>query len=346
MAQVDSEFLPGVIKNNGKYEDIHAVRRAGKIDERCDYCYAKRHNWGRVTPSEVTDITERDFQNFKPKVIRIGKSSESLHPFYTPVLFKFLELCKKYDSRIIAPTKALSFGKQGIEGFVLKDVLSGFLPEGEEFAERLRKINAVINYSIGNDSFERGLASQGFTNLWRIQQALLYRQAGVNSTLTITCDVTSSLEDNSKRGFPVFQALKAGESGIPVRVLPLRIHSRKLAKTATGEDYFWLKKEPDMFHEAEARYVKRRNNELSPAFLHADFQELLKEGLGFCGQIGEMEYCDKCQVFVQNTRITFPITELARVEYSPEFYKNRKSLWGKRKKIGENQESSQISLFR
>jgi len=227
MAQVDSAFLEEVLKNNGKYNDIHAVRKAGKIDERCGYCYARRKNWGRATPLHVTEMTRKDFETIKPKVVRIGRNTESLHPFYSPVFIEFLDLCKEYGSRVIAPTKALSFGKEGVKNFYLEKVLSEFLPKSEKLVEKLARVNAAIHYSIGNDFLEPGIASQGFTNLWRIQQALLYKEAGVNSTLTLTCDATSSFNENSKRGFPIFQVLKAMENGVPSRVLALRIPSKK-----------------------------------------------------------------------------------------------------------------------
>lgn len=324
MAQVHSSFLEGVLRNKGRYEDINEVRAAGKIDERCGYCYARRKNWGRTTPLQVTEMTRRDFETIKPKVVRIGRNTESLHPFYMHVFIDFLNLCKEYDSRIIAPTKALSFGKEGVKNFYLEKVLSEFLPKSEKLVEKLTDVNAVINYSIGNYSLERGIVSQGFTNLWRIQQALLYRNSGVNSTLTLTCDVTSSFRENAEKGVRIFQVLNAREKGIPIRILPLRIPSKKIAKSATGRIYSELKREPDMFNSERKRYLKKGNNELIPTFFHPDFQKLVEEGVGVCGQVGEKEYCDKCQVFDSEIRVGFPTKELVKVYHDPKFYEARK----------------------
>ncbi|MFH1365004.1 MAG: hypothetical protein ABIH28_00255 [archaeon] len=349
MAQVDSEFLEGVIRNNGKYDDIHAVRKAGKIDERCGYCYARRKNWGRTIPLQVTEMTRRDFETIKPQVVRIGRNTESLHPFYMSVFVDFLNLCKEDGVRIIAPTKALSFGKQGVKNFYLEKSLSDLLPEAKDISKKLKSVNAVVNYSIGNDLLEPGIVSQGFTNLWRIQQALLYREAGVNSTLTLTCDVTTSFRENAEKGVRIFQVLNAREKGIPIRILPLRIPSKKIAKAATGEAYSELIRGHDMFDSRRVRYLKKRNNELVPAFFHQDFQELVENGVGICGQIGEKEYCDKCQVFDSGTRISFPIQELVRVKHSPKFYQARKKRRDgiKRKsKLPQPVQSTQLNIFR
>jgi len=336
ISQVRVDLLPEVIEHNGRYapDKLKEYYKLGIADNRCMYCYASRLNGGRVTPEKVDNVTESYFRELKLGIIRIGKRTESGHVFYFPVLRDFLELCRKYGAEIILPTKALSFGREGLEHLQIDDRLPN-LPVGKEIAGIFKQVGGVINYSIGNDRLEPGMVSQGHTNAWRIEQARLYREAGVNTTLTITCDVTSSIEDNASRGFAVKQALEAGKKfEIPIRILPLRISSHKLAVLATGKSWDEIKhiqerhhpKQTALFemHQVQGKpYQAKGNNELIPRFLHPDFQQLVDSGTGLCGIVGDYENCDKCTL--ENRRIRFPVSQLAEVEY------NNK---GKRRRLG------------
>jgi len=103
-----------------------------------------------------------------------------------------------------------------------------------------------------------------------------------------------------------------------------------------------------MFNSERKRYLRKRNNELVPAFFHTDFQKLVEEGVGVCGQVGEYEYCDKCQVFDSETRVSFPVKELVRVNHSTRFYQARKKRRdGIKKRVKEkNLPSKQLNLFK
>ena len=349
--QVHGSVLREVMENNGQYAPgmIHIHRRKVGVDHRCLDCYARRHNWGPVTPKEVNNVTRATFEERKPAVVRLGKDSEALHPYYLPALMSFANLCIEYGTRIIAPTKALPFGKNSFRRFPHKlgDFLKSYTPTSDELVHVLQATHAAINYSIGNDKAESGAASQGFTNSWRIQQALLYREAGVNASLTLNYDVTSSFKDNASRGFAVLQALEAcDKNNIPfkdfIRILPRRLNSRRNAVALTGATWQELQ-QPWMFHGvAPPRYQTRArtkangartgNNELVPMLFHPDTQELVKHGVGVCGQVGETEHCDHCRIFNKRTRLVVPLSELVSVAYSDGFYADRKRLREKRKK--------------
>jgi hypothetical protein len=324
IGQVHGSLLDEVIKNNGCYDKdkIDEHRKNIGIDKRCDYCYAKRKNWGKVIPKEIGEKTRQQFKEERPKIIRLGKNTECGHFFYRQQLIQFLELCREYGTSIIFPTKMLKFNK--------------------EIAGLLKNTNSVVNYSICNDSFEIGPVSQGFSNEWRIEQAKRYRYLGVNATATLTCDVTNSLEGNLKYGFAINEILNAKEHGLTLRLLPLRLNSKKVCLKATRkkwEDIVMPKNWKDTFDfEFKWLYEKKRNNEAIPLFFHKDFRKLISEGIGICGKVGSMEYCDKCNL-EKGVRICFHENEM------PQREKYANKLTYKRYNKKEEVKTNQLSLF-
>jgi len=344
---LDGPLLSEVQRNNGQYsKETRARLRAGhpkgKLpDTRCMYCYARRHNWGRVTPVHVTEKTLEDFELYfgrdseeRPRVIRIGKNNEAGHPFYHQTLVGVLKLCRQYHIHVIFPTKALAYD--------------------DEIAELLRETNSVLNFSICNDSLEPGAVSQGFTNEWRIKQAGKYRGLrvkGVNTTLTITCDVTSSFDENEERGFLVRQALQ-NPHGIGIRFFPIRLNSRNTARLITGREWeevvYKGQMHPAQEHllpgfetllkETEESLRKRpyiyHKGQGIPRFFHPDFDLLIRHaGAGVCGPVGHfmrdlgyvdyVEHCDKCNLEGFSWE-NFPVSQLVPVEYNNEKEKERK----------------------
>ncbi|MAH03794.1 hypothetical protein CMI39_03345 [Candidatus Pacearchaeota archaeon] len=288
IAQVPGELLKEVVKNNGQYLEstLNKFRHNGKRlpDARCSYCYAKRHNYGKVTSLEVDEKTKEDFETYKPEFVRLGKNSEVGHIFYRETLKDFLSLCEEYNVKIILPTKMLDFDCN--------------------LAKKLLNVGGIINYSIGYNRFESGAFSQGFTNEWRIKQAEKYLKEGVNTTLTIVCDITSSIDENVERGSSLKEALN---SPVLKRIIPIRLNSKLVAKKIIGITW------DDLVNHVEGQDTLRgfekhtnkiqskldkspyflKSNGLGPSFFHPDFRKF-KEEIQVCGRIGEEEYCDKC----------------------------------------------------
>ena len=212
----------------------------------------------------------------------------------------------------------------------------------KEVADKIIENAGFLNFSIGNDRLEPGAVSHGFTNNWRIEQAEKYFSSGVNTALTMTFDVTDSIENNEKRGFTIRDALN---SSVEVkRIIPMRLTSAKVALQVTGierKDLLnpygavghmeGLNKYPTEIQERIMKrpYIKRENNDLVANFIHPDFAEFEKQ-IRICGQIGEYEYCDKCNLLPD--RIKFHISEVAGVDYAP----NRNKLLNKRRKVIPN----------
>ena len=299
IGQVHGSLLKEVIKNNGCYDKdkIAQHREEVGIDQRCDYCYAQRKNWGKVTPKIIGEKTRLQFEEEKPKIIRLGKNTECGHYFYRPQLLEFLELCKEYETQIIFPNKMLEFDKK--------------------VAVLLRKTNSVLNYSLCNDKLEIGAVSQGFPNSWRAEQAEKYANEGVNTTVTLTCDVTNSLEGNLERGFAIEEALNFQKRGITLRLLPLRLNSKKVCLEVTGKEWGEIiiptNYKDILDFGIKWRYLKKGNNEAIPIFFHSDFQKLVSNEIGICGRVGEVEYCDECNLR-KNVRIEFPASKLIQIK--------------------------------
>jgi hypothetical protein len=283
----------------------HRAEYGGRLPNwKCDYCYGRRKNNGKITPLEVNDVTRGEFEQKKPMIVRLGKLTEVGHPFYRKQLLDFLELCREFGTSVIFPTKMLEYD--------------------ERVAKLLRETRSVLNYGIGNDSLERGACSQGFKNEKRIWEAWKYHMDGVNTTLTIACDVTSSMGDNVGRGFAVGKAMDfRGE--IPRRLLPMRINKVALAWKIAGEDWHKLiyrtidgeDKLPLELHEVDnpGRYIQRGNNELIPRIYHPDFRGFVGS-CRVCSRIGEIEYCDGCHLDGA-LKQCFPASEIAEVQYNP-----------------------------
>jgi len=331
IGQVHGAYLEEVVRNNGRYDkgSIPQKRREHGIDHRCDYCYSYT-NWGPVTSRVVDGVTDLEFETKEPEIVRIGKNVECGHPFYHSILNDFLALCQKYGTRIIFPTKMLPFE--------------------DELADELRKTGGVVHYSICADRFESGAASQGFTNEWRVEQARKYHEAGVNVDLTIVCDLTQSLAENQTAGFYVMEALKkAKEYGLVARLLPLRIHSEELARKVTGHSMKELRNKHPSLSGFETKkggtWRKRGNNEIAPAVINPDFQGLYDSGMGICGEIGEDEYCDDCNLCPACTRrIVFPLSEKPSVDYSRKVMAKERRNWRDREKIKQQKENDKKQL--
>jgi hypothetical protein len=311
----------GELDENGKYKDLTKIRaeKDGHLPSGCDYCYALSWNQKSVKVRTVTQSTIEDMQELareKPRVqdriIRLGKSTEIGKrtvggQSMRKTLIDFLELCKEYEARVIFPNKALEFDPV--------------------VAKLLETTKSSLFYSIGNDALEVGPVSYGFTQAWRIAQAHLYRNAGVQTSLTLTCDITGSFSHNQKLGYPIKEVLQAHDEGLRLRLLPMRIAGRELAIRATGRSWDELLggDNGDLFAQATSEYIRDRayvvkhHGMIEPRVSHPDFTALYEKydgnRIGACGKADGYEHCDKCALQYGNNvpHIRFPIEELAPV---------------------------------
>lgn len=339
IAQVYQQNLQEVQENGGKYAPGNFVKykEEGIADGRCTYCYAWRKNSGSVAPFEVDERTRADFEEHQPKFLRVGKNTEPGHTYYRKQLLDTLELCKEFGTIPIITTKMLEFSG---EDFNLIDLVEKDHPREMFEAERrdsnlvrlLKETKASVLFSLGYDHIEQGPVSMGFTNNWRINQAVEYFREGVNSNLTVVCDVTTSIKDNIFHGSAIQEALDERErSGITVRVIPVRLYTHDVARQITGNQKniltnsghhetlpLGLEGIDEEEHLGEPRFISKNGNvgKATAYHFHPDFRGLVdKINLGLCGAIGEKEHCDKCNC-AGKTRVTFPLSELKPVTFT------------------------------
>ncbi|MFA5174055.1 MAG: hypothetical protein WC438_02645 [Candidatus Pacearchaeota archaeon] len=344
IAQVDVDLLQEVIDNNGKYLEgnLRIYKQQDRHDKRCEYCYAYK-NMGNVFPRIVNEETRKDFEIYKPKVLRLGKITETGHPYYYKTLIGLLELCEEFKTGVIFTTKTLPFGIEGAEetkkysrennDVIFRLAKKQGMISGRELANELKNLeNSTLLYSLGYDEYEPGLVSQGFTNNWRIKQALDFLKEDVNVSLTVVCDVTQSIEGNVERGSVIESALEAkNKFGINIRLLPIRPNSEYICGAVTGESLkhvsdpteFLPGFENSYFISDRLRYRSKGNKEKVSMFFHPDFQKLVDSGIGVCGAVGDTEYCDKCNLIGKQWE-KFPRKELVQVVY------DKKEKWGNR----------------
>lgn len=323
IAQVPPYLLKEVMNNKGKYSEetkIKWKKEHGKLpDFRCNYCYARRHNGTNIEEKVVGEKTRTSFEENKPAYLRLSKNTEFGHPIYRKNLIDLIDLSTEYNAQIIFPTKMLEFDK--------------------EVAKKMIKNKGFLSFSIGRDASEPGCCGFGFNNKWRIKQAENYFDFGVNTALTMVFDVTDSIQNNEKRGFAIRDAF---DSSVKTkRIIPMRLTSAKIALIATGIERIdlvnpydavdhikgWEKYSPEVQKRILSRpYSPRRNNDLVPNFIHSDFKEF-EENIRICGQIGDYEYCDKCNLFSEGVK--FHISEIPHVDYTP----NKNRLQNKRRQV-------------
>ena len=305
--KIPPNLLPEIVENNGTYSPERLMRYKEKKEDLpdwgCTYCYAGWKNSADVGPGSL-EQTPGLFRKHKPRVVRLGKKTEMGHPYYRDTLIQFLRMCKEFGTAVIFPTKDLGFDK--------------------EVAGLLRDTGSFLYFSLGYDRLERGACANGFTNEWRIKQAELYSSFGVNTSLTVVCDVISSIEDNVSRGSFIERALS---SSLVSRVIPIRLNSRGVAKEL-GLDWDTLRRgvvdQKDLCEVSELEspplsYLQKGNNDLVAKVLHLDFIELMRQGVGFCGRVGKMEYCDRCNL-EGGRRIALPVSDIVPItEYDNKY---------------------------
>jgi len=257
ISQVPVELMREVIDNGGVYADGNFAKYLARdiLDwQRCWYCYGRGMNFGNVFPREVNKKTRKSFEKHKPGVVRLGKFVDCGHPYYYKTLMDFVGLCREFNSSIIFPNKMLPFGLDGAVDTAAfarngNDIVAQIAQEmkmisGEELAEKLQEVEASLMYSLGFDGVEKGACSQGFTNEWRINQALRYHGL-VNVSLTVVADLGQSIEENPKLGSPIKRDLDLREDGMNVRLLPLRINWREVSEFVAGCGFEYLIYRPD-----------------------------------------------------------------------------------------------------
>lgn len=341
--QVDADQLEETVLHQGSYSPENTKRYQESGDwpqNKCNMCYASWYNSGNVLERVVDEVTRGDFEKFSPGVVRLGKKTETGHPWYWNVLGDFLDITKEFNASTIFITRALPFGIEGAvetsehskdnnEVVARLSERNWEVGDSKEMVDRLIGAKTSLLYSMAWNIYghEKGAFSQGFTDDWKLSQARKYADAGVNTALTVVCDVTSSIEENHQRGNAIKMSL---DSGLPVRILPLRPNREIIAETCGGgwSDLVGRVGHQSLFDQNIFPYHPKGKGRFAVAStMHPDFQSLLENGTGFCGETripGEeaKENCDHCGIRGNRGddgkpvfRTSFPVGQLVPLQY-------------------------------
>jgi hypothetical protein len=270
----------------------------------CIYCYASRHHdkpdikVQRAVTSEILDHAYAQYkeemkgQKWRQRVIRVGARVESAAKFQEERLNVLLEWCIVNKKTPIIITKYNQYER------------------GSETVKLAKESKAVMMFSIGRDNMEPGPVLSGFTNEFRIEQAIKYFEAGVNARLDVLTDMHVPFTLNKEQFLSNEQklAIEAQQKyGVPIQLLAFRAGSDKVARAFFGKSYKGLKtsegqlfeKNQEMLeHRVSYAYTNAGNNELVPEIIHPEILEGATKGaIGLCAKTGKNEYCSGCGLY-------------------------------------------------
>jgi hypothetical protein len=281
-------FVP--IDNSWKFDGEYFHNLFSMPSGECEYCYAERQH--RSFPKTIYKFDKQQlkeellggaklgFQDETPLgrpvgILRFGKRTESWTPFTEEQFIGTLEACVETGTHCIIPTK--------------------FLPYSKEIADLLKKTNSSLLYSIGWDEIEKGACMWGTNNQWRLDQALKYKQAGVNSNIYF---LIIGHHPPSERETNILNFADFGRK-LPIQLLPLRFQGKELMTKLTGDEWNNLiSKQGDLFEEQPYRgsYVKERQAILLKKF-DPFWTNLAKNSEGrirICHHNDKKVYCGRC----------------------------------------------------
>lgn len=294
--------VSGIVNN---YSDIFAE---------CSYCYSI---WGHDTFSKHILHLSKDklkkellfgyYKNIEPeapdkqvRVLRLGKETETGSDYTLDQLVLTLETCSETNTRIVMPTKYLKFNR--------------------EIADLFKRTNSVVLFSITmKDELERGACSYGRTNEFRLEQATLFKEYGVNTALNFIVDLPHPPEDKDR-----YVLNYASKQGIPIQLLSIRIPSKKLALDYLGVPWNELKKpvnrdQTSLFNlepHKTGGYERQGNNMLVAQHAHEFWLNLIGDNKGFvrmCHHDREKTYCGRC--FLDDKGFIIP-TQHVKIVYN------------------------------
>jgi len=263
----------------------------------CDYCYAEPDH--KFLPKSVYKFDKAElirelmgdccleFENEKKKlgrpvkILRLGKRVEFWMPFFRDRVVQTLEACCDTGTKCVMPTK--------------------FLPYDKEIAELSKRTHSVPLYSVSAfDRMEVGACEQGCDSDFRLEQAVKYREAGVNSNLYLLTVAHAPIGEREKKILAF-----AKQHKLRVQLLPMRFGTKELAFEATGISWDDLVGNAgqasllDNFGDYRGSYSFRNGAGLSIKCncIHPEWKELVGENNGcvrMCHHCDKNTYCGGC----------------------------------------------------
>lgn len=275
----------------------------------CSYCYAARNNW---PPLRIRSFDEKFLEEMikadNIKIIRVGKVADQGHRFFYEHNMQLLQLAEKLNFRVLIVTKFLDFDKN--------------------MTKMLKKTNSTVQFSLGYDSMEPGAVIWGCTNEFRIENALRYKDAGVNSVCRLVREAPIAPDNQT---LEIIANLNS--HNIPVLLTPLRIPGRSVSEQI-GRTWGTLKKNPnqmDFFGQDpdQGTYIQEGSNSLLPRIIHPDYKVRIgdnnSQSFRVCGHIGDNVLCGSC--FMDDGKMCDAKSARKQVDYSkkPSYSREKKN---------------------
>mgnify|MGYP001572442675 FL=1 len=255
----------------------------------------------------ILDFNTQKILGRPVKILRFGKRTESYIPIspFSDFFVQALEVTAETKTQNIIPTKFLTFNK--------------------EIANLLKKTKSTLLFSIGFDEYELGALEYGCNNEFRLEQALKYKQAGVNSIIYLLA-VANKAPD--KRENNIFKF--AEKNKIKVQILPMRFSRKDLTLKLTGVPWDILKddsKQPtllkDHYEESRGSYYYE-NSCLTVRNIHPFWLNLIKdnnkENFRMCHHDSEDTYCGGC---FHKKGIIIPTKEVSKQKFKNNYNKRK-----------------------
>jgi len=263
----------------------------------CEYCYAEKKHKNflktiykfdpKILEEELRGKAKLSFKYPKQeigslvKIVRFGKRTETWTPFTQNEFIGTLEVFARTGTSAIIPTK--------------------FLPYIPEVADLSKRTKSTLLYSVGEfEEFEPGTLNWRASNQFRLDQALKYREAGVNADLYM---MILGHHSPSERDLEILKFADFGNR-IPIQLLPMRFDSKSLVKKMSGDKWEELigkgKVNPNRLfpeiYDYQGSYVSKGNALLLKRF-DPFWINLVKSSNGkirICHHDDEKVYCGRC----------------------------------------------------
>ena len=270
------------------------------IGSECEYCYALYQH--KIFPKSIIEIDKEQLKyelthwngERKVDVLRLGKRTEAGSRFTRNQLIATLETCIETRTQAVLPTK--------------------FLEWDLEAAKLFKKTRSVVLFSIGDDDVELGPKTHGMDNDFRIEQAMKYKDAGVNSALYLLIDASAPIQEKHQKIIEY-----ARNHNLPIQFLPLRVFSKDLAIKMNNASWDSLKGSKDQLalfeNNCTGGYRLTGNGLLRAEHIDVEWNEMIEDNGGkfrMCHHNDEHTWCGTC--FIRGGSITE--TQRVRFEYT------------------------------
>ncbi len=301
-----SGFVPG---NHASFDGKRFTGYFLDLHAECSYCYAGYQH--KSFPKTLVNIDKAHLieeLNNKKKILerdiilRLGKRTECGSKFTRNPLITTLEACVETNTKVVMPTKFLEFDK--------------------DVTKLLRKTDSVVLYSTRDDKFERGSVVHGCNNEWRLEQAVKYKEHGVNAILYLLVDLPNEITDRESNILNF-----ANKHNLLVQLLAIRFPGKKVAREIVGGSWEDLTMNPEqlMLESINGKIhggYKWKSNQLIAQRTHEDYSKLIGENnncVRLCHHNDITTYCGSC--FLKKGFI-IPTEPAVKIEY-----RKRKGRW-------------------